>query len=148
MEAEYQVGRTLLIRLPHGEDLLGALNGICRKMRIGSGVINVIGAVKNAVVGYYHQDTKEYQAIPLDQTWEIASCSGNISVKDGSPIVHAHIVLSDETGKAVGGHLMPGTEIFAAEASILELKGQPLVRRTDDTTGLPLWSDREQSPDL
>jgi predicted DNA-binding protein with PD1-like motif len=71
---------------------------------------------------------------------EIAACSGNISIKDDSPIVHAHIVLSDENGVATGGHLMPGTVIFAAEASVMELKGQPLVRQVDSVTGLPLWS--------
>ncbi len=143
MEAEYQIKRSFLIRLPHGGDLLESLNGICRKKQISSGAINVIGAVKSAVVGYYHQDTKVYQAIPFDRTLEIASCSGNISIKDDSPIVHAHIVFSDETGVATGGHLMPGTIIYAAEASVMEFVGQPLMRRTDDTTGLPLWSPRE-----
>jgi predicted DNA-binding protein with PD1-like motif len=142
MEAEYRTKRTFLIRLPHGGDLLESINGICREKRIESGVISVIGAVKSAVVGYYHQEKKEYQAISLERPLEIASCTGNISIKnDSTPIAHAHIVLSDEAGIAAGGHLMPGTEIFAAEAVINELEGQPLIRQQKDSlTGLPLWS--------
>lgn len=140
MEAQFQVGRVFLIRLTHGEDLLESLNRICLEKKIESGTINVIGAVKSAVVGYYNQETKQYQAITSERTSEIAACSGNISIKDDSPIVHAHIVLSDEMGVAYGGHLMLGTVIFAAEATITELTGQPLVRRLDSVTGLPLWS--------
>ena len=118
MEAEYQIKRSFLVRLPHGADLLEVLNEICREKKIESGAINVIGAVKSAVVGYYHQERREYQAIALTRPLEIASCTGNISLKDGSEIVHAHITLSDETGAATGGHLMPGTVIFAAEALV------------------------------
>jgi predicted DNA-binding protein with PD1-like motif len=141
MEAEYRIKRTFLIRLPHGGDLLESINGICLEKRIESGVISVIGAVKSAVVGYYHQEKKEYQAIPLDRPLEIASCTGNISLKnDSTPITHAHIVLSDEAGITAGGHLMSGTAIFAAEAIVTELEGQPLIRqRKDSLTGLPLW---------
>ncbi len=139
MEVEYRIIRQFLIRLPHGGDLLETLNGICREKKIESGEINVIGAVKSAVVGYYNQQTQEYQAISFESTLEIAACSGNISIKDDSPIVHAHIVLSDETGAATGGHLMPGTIIFAAEAIVVELEGPKLLRQTDSTTGLPLW---------
>lgn len=141
MEAEYWIKRTFLIRLPHGEDLLESINKICQEKRIESGVVSVVGAVKTAVVGYYHQEKKEYQAIPLNRPLEIASCNGNISLKnDSTPIAHAHIVLSDETGIATGGHLMPGTVIFAAEAVISELEGPPLIRQQKDSlTGLPLW---------
>lgn len=142
MEAEYRIKSTFLIRLPHGSDLLESINRICLEKRIESGVVSVIGAVKYAVVGYYHQEKKEYQAISLNRPLEIASCTGNISLKsDSTPMAHVHIVLSDEAGIAAGGHLMSGTEIFAAEAVISELEGQPLMRQQKDSfTGLPLWS--------
>ena len=52
-----------------------------------------------------------------------------------------HIVLSDEEGKAVGGHVMPGTIIFAGEFIIHSYKGNELIRSLDEQTGLPLWGN-------
>ncbi len=64
---------------------------------------------------------------------------GNISLKDNEIMVHAHVVLADFEGKAYGGHLMPGTKIFAAEFHIQEYVGAELTRVKDKETGLPLW---------
>jgi len=57
---------------------------------------------------------------------EISSCLGNISLKDGEIFVHAHVTLADKEGRVLGGHLAPGTIIFAAECRITELKGESL----------------------
>ena len=54
-------------------------------------------------------------------------------------MVHAHVTLSDEQGNAFGGHLAPGTVIFACEFVIQELAGDALTRGFDEQTGLPLW---------
>jgi predicted DNA-binding protein with PD1-like motif len=48
--------------------------------------------------------------------------------------------MAGHDGNVFGGHLMNGTEIFAAEFYIEELFGQDLVREENDPqTGLPLW---------
>ncbi len=41
-----------------------------------------------------------------------------------------------------GGHLMPGTIIFAAEYWIQELTGEAIHREDDPQTGLMLWPDK------
>ncbi|MBF0522099.1 MAG: DNA-binding protein, partial [Candidatus Omnitrophica bacterium] len=51
----------------------------------------------------------------------------------------AHIMLADWEGRCYGGHLMPGTMIFAAEYCIKELTGLELHRGHDQETGLSLW---------
>ena len=66
-------------------------------------------------------------------------CMGNISLKDGEVFVHAHITLADHEGKCHGGHLMPDTNIFAAEYYVQELVGEKLERKHDPETGLSLW---------
>jgi predicted DNA-binding protein with PD1-like motif len=58
---------------------------------------------------------------------------------DGSPVVHAHIVLGDTQGKLIGGHLFSETIIFAGEISLQALTGKPLERTYDEKTGLSLW---------
>jgi predicted DNA-binding protein with PD1-like motif len=53
-------------------------------------------------------------------------------------IVHAHLVLSDEKGKAFGGHLLEGTELFACELMMNEYKNLRIERKYDKLTGLNL----------
>jgi len=73
---------------------------------------------------------------------EIASCTGNISLLEGEPFVHAHAVLADSSGRVLAGHLVRGT-IFAAELFVQELAEANLHRAWDKQTGLKLWSDMQ-----
>jgi uncharacterized protein len=140
MHVETKTGRLFLGRFEAGDDLLDSLTGFCKKQNIGLGVFYLIGAVRNAKLGYYDQGQKKYTGcVELGKKLEISSCMGNISLKDGEIMVHAHITLADMDGKAFGGHLMPGTKVFAAEFFIQELTGAELVRGKDEKTGLPLW---------
>ncbi len=141
MYREVKEGRSVIGRFQPGEDLLSALTAFCKKHRIRMGVFQVIGAVRNAALGYYNQDIKKYaECIRLDRKMEIISCNGNISIKDYEIFIHAHISLAEHDGKVFGGHLMGGTEIFAAEFYIEELFGHDLIREENDPqTGLPLW---------
>ncbi len=140
MHVETKIGRLFLGRFEAGGDLLDSLTGFCKKHNIRLGVFNLIGAVRNAKLGYFDQEQKKYTGCTeLNQKLEITSCTGNISIKDEEIFCHAHIALADFDGKAFGGHLMPGTEIFAAEFFIQELTGAELVRGKDEKTGLPLW---------
>ena len=127
-------------RFQAGDDLLRALHDFCNKNSIRLGTFSIIGAVTQAKLGYYNQEQKQYTGcVELNKKLEIASCTGNISLKDGEIMAHAHIVLADWEGKAYGGHLMPGTNVFAAEFNIQELTDAELKRGKDPITGLPLW---------
>jgi predicted DNA-binding protein with PD1-like motif len=140
MHIQPKHGKIFIGRFECGDDLLESLASFCKKEKITLGTFNVIGAVKSAKLGYFNQDEKKYTGcVDLDKKLEIASCMGNISLKDGEIMVHAHIVLADFEGKAYGGHLMPGAKIFAAEFHIQELVGGELKRGRDEITGLPLW---------
>ncbi len=37
---------------------------------------------------------------------------------DGEPFIHAHIIITDSEGRAYGGHLAEGSEIYVAETII------------------------------
>lgn len=105
------------------------------------GRIEGIGAVQKARVGYYNQVSREYQFIEYDQPLEITKLSGNVSTRDDVPFVHAHVTLADEKGNAFGGHLAPGTILFACEVIVESFEGPALERSHDATTGLPLWKE-------
>jgi len=132
-------GRMYMGRLRHGADLLEELTRMCVDAQIQCGRVEAIGAVQRARIGYYDQQRHEYGFVDLEEELEITALIGNVSIKDEKPMVHAHVTLADEQGKAYGGHLAPGTIIFACEF-ILQAFDEPiLVRGFDQQTGLPLW---------
>ncbi len=130
-------------KLSHGGDLLEEINDICRKKNIQLGRVEALGAVQKARLAFYNQQTREYEFFSIDQSLEITKLIGNISLKDGGPIVHAHITLADKTGKAYGGHLASGTVVFACEFILEVFEGPILERKFDKETGLPLWAMSE-----
>ncbi|MCK4463199.1 MAG: DNA-binding protein [Candidatus Omnitrophica bacterium] len=137
---QVQEGRIFIGRFKAESDLLAELTNLCKKENIRLGVFNVIGALTCAKLGYYDQNAKKYtDCASLDKKLEITSCTGNISLLDSEIFVHAHITLADHEGTAYGGHLMPGSKIFAAEYYIKELTGATLERTHDSETGLNLW---------
>lgn len=131
--------RILLARLDRGDDLLEALTALCEAERIEVGTLQAIGAVERAVVGYYDQTAGHYEELVFEEGLEIASLTANVSIKDGAPFVHAHVTLSDAQGRCVGGHLMPGTRVFACELALRVFTGTPPVRGLDEATQLALW---------
>jgi len=136
---EFLIGKTLMGRLPKGEDLLTSIEQIAEEQEIKVAKVDVLGAVEKAVIGFYDQDERYYKSIPVDQQLEIVQASGNITQKDGSVKAHIHVTLGDREGKTYSGHLMNGTIVFAGEVVIQELIGPELHRMYDEPTGLPLW---------
>ena len=137
---EVKLKELFMGKLKHGADLLEEITDICKEKNIQLGRVEAIGAVQKAVIGYYHQDKREYEYLNLDKHLEILNLTGNISIKGGNPMVHAHVTLADAKGKAFGGHLAPGTIIFACECVIEAFDGVILKREFDEETGLPLWN--------
>lgn len=138
----YTSKRTFVGRLPHGADLLESITKIANEENIRVGKVTAIGAVQRAAIAYYNQDTKEYERKEFDKHLEIVSCVGNISTLKQRSMAHCHIVLADEHGNCLGGHLTNGCIVFACEVIIEELEGDSLIRHLDGTTGLSLWQER------
>ncbi len=136
---EFQQGRIFVGRLPHGGDLINSIEEFCKKALIQMATFSVIGAVSSATIGAYDQKQQVYVTFKEEAPLEIVSCIGNVSLKDGKPFIHAHILLADEQGKTIGGHLFSETIIYAGEINLQELTGKPMERTYDNDTGLMLW---------
>ena len=140
MQITVTPGRKIMGRLAKGEDLLAALENCAREHGITLGEVQAIGAVSQARVGYYNQTERQYYYLDLARPLEILALTGNISLRDGKPMIHAHITLGDNEGQAFGGHLAEGTLVFACEFAIQEYQSAtPLARQMDEPTGLFLW---------
>jgi predicted DNA-binding protein with PD1-like motif len=136
--AKFDVGRNLVVRAEHDSDLVEFLAELAKENGIMIATFTAIGALKYAKLGFYDQKTHEYSETLLLAPQEIAGCLGNISMKDGEPLVHAHAVLADRDGNTKAGHLLEG-KVFAAEVHLIELLGTKLLRKNDAVTGLQLW---------
>ena len=128
---------TFIIRAEHNLDLIQFITDFAEKEKITSATFSAIGAFKKAILGYYDQEKHKYLERMIGLPQEIASCMGNLSLKDGKPFVHAHVVLSGENGETHAGHLIGGV-VFAAEIHLQEFDFK-LERKYDEVTGLSLW---------
>lgn len=139
MTREFTKGRTIICRLPHNGDLLLSITEAAKENIIRMGSLRCIGALSKFCFAFYDQNEKRYGNRILAGDFEILACIGNISMKDGEVMCHAHITVADEEGRAYGGHLVEGCTVFAGELILEELIGEPLERAYDEVTGLNLW---------
>jgi predicted DNA-binding protein with PD1-like motif len=139
MIKEVMLDRSFVGKLGCGDDLIEALTSLCIDNGVTFGRVEAIGAVKKGRIGFYNQSTREYEFLDFDRPMEISNLIGNISIKDGKPIIHAHITLADHNGATFSGHLSTGTIVFACEYLLQSYTGTPFERGFDEETGLPLW---------
>lgn len=132
-------GRAFVGRLATGSDLVAEIERFCLEREVVAAQVTVIGAVRRARFAYYEQVDHRYAELGSESHHEIVGFVGNISLRDNRPFLHAHATLADAAGATVGGHLLPGCEVFAAEVMIRELGDVSLVRIHDEETGLALW---------
>lgn len=131
-------GRIFLIRVEHDLDIVGFIASFAKKYEIKAATFTAVGALKSGQLGFYDQQKHVYLEETISVPVEIASCIGNISIKEGEPFVHAHAVLSYVGGETKAGHLLEG-KVFAAEVHLTELRGEKVERQLDLVTGLSLW---------
>lgn len=136
---EASTGRILVGRLATGSDLVAEIEDQCAEQGILAAEVTVIGAVRRVRYAYYEQAEQRYRELATETHHEITGFVGNVSVRDDVPFLHAHATFADANGASVGGHLLRGIEVFAAEVVIRELRDVSLVRRHDAETGLALW---------
>ncbi len=126
------IGRTFLLRLDQGDDILESINNLIQKENIKNGVVvSAIGTVDKCVL--HMVTTTGYPPKEHFEKWdnkplEISSIHGIIA--DGKP--HLHAVVSDSK-KAYSGHLEKGCRVlYLTEIVIMELKSIHLTRVLDD----------------
>jgi len=132
-------GNAAFVRLDRGSDMLQGLNEAAAKLGVDAGTVQAIGAVTDLVIGYFDQDRKEYRTTSFPNSFEIGSGVGNVSMKEGKPFVHLHVVATGPDGAAVGGHLMEGSKVYVIEAYLRRLGGPAPVRVQDEDIGLAVW---------
>ena len=132
------VKKTLFGRLKEGDDLLKSLEEVVKKEGIKSGAVQLIGSLKKVNIGYYSREQGKYLNRMAEGIFELVSCMGNISWKDGSPVVHIHMAVSSYDGKVLLGHVLEGNIVDATVEYIIFEFDQEIYRKYDESTGLYL----------
>jgi predicted DNA-binding protein with PD1-like motif len=131
-------GRAAFVSLARGEDVLDGLNRAAAGLGLRAATVQVIGGLEEATLGYFDQDAGEYLTFTTGHV-EIASGLGNVSLRDGEPFIHLHLVVSEADGTAKGGHAMEGCRAFVVEAYFRVLDGPPPERETMPGLALKVW---------
>lgn len=127
-----------LVRLDRGEEVIEALTSFAARRKIGCGFLQGIGAVENAEIGYFDLARKRYRRRTIAPVAEAVGLSGNISLLDGKPFIHAHIILAGPDQKVTGGHLFSAAVAITLEIYVRVIRGR-LIRKHDPKTGFNFW---------
>ncbi len=112
-----------VFRVAEGEDLVQSIVDYSRKNHITCASVMVIGALKNAELGYFSKELGEYVRTEVDEQCELISGMGNISTREEEVFLHLHVLLGKRDFTTVGGHLIKG-EVFVGEVIIHEYDGR------------------------
>ncbi len=124
-----------LVRLETGEELVGTFARFCDDQRIDTAAVAGIGTVHGAVLGYFDREGKQYVRRTVEGDCELVSLQGNVSLKEGKPYLHAHVVLGTRDFQALAGHLFEAKVAATCELVVRQLPGM-VQRKKDEKSGL------------
>src|SRR5262245_59744530 len=108
-----------------------------KRHRLAAGQFTAIGAVSNAVLGFFDRKKKDYRRIPLTEQAEVISLTGNVALKEGEPFLHVHAILGLPDGSTRGGHLFEA-HVWPTLEMVLTAWPERVRRKRDTETGLYL----------
>ncbi len=128
---ETKIKRVVVGKIEPDEDLVDSIISIVKKHDIQSGFIKCIGALKTFTIGFYMIDSREYKMKTYNENVELISCIGNITYKDGEPLIHIHVSLGRNDYSVIGGHLnKPSIVSITGEIIIFEFDTK--INRVND----------------
>jgi uncharacterized protein len=129
--------RTFAVIFDTGDEVMTGLTTFARERRLTACHCTAIGAFSDLTVGFFDWEKKDYVKIPIHEQVEVLSLVGDIALKDGQPMVHAHVVVGKSDGTAHGGHLIEGHVRPTLEVILVE-SPHFLQRTHDEESGLAL----------
>jgi predicted DNA-binding protein with PD1-like motif len=129
--------KTYLLVFHTGQEVMKGLLAFARKHKLTAGHLTGIGAVSDAVIGYFDPRTKTYLRDHEKDQAEVLSLTGNLALNGDEPFFHIHVALGWWGGPARGGHLFEATARPTVEV-VLTAYPKSVRRKIDPETDLPL----------
>jgi len=127
------------IYIEKNEKVMDSITKFCKNNNINNAKISGIGAVKMSEIGAFDTIAKEYIRKEFNEILELISFEGNVTLKEGKPFVHAHVVLSNHEMQTLGGHLFE-TTVAAVGEFFLRKFDNNAFREMNQDVGLPCIS--------
>jgi uncharacterized protein len=106
--------------------------------KLSAASFKAVGALSSVHLGWFSWESKQYESlVTLDEQVELLSLIGDVALRDGKPMVHAHAVIGKRDGTAHGGrlleaHIRPTCEVVLTESPT------HLQKQVDPESGLAL----------
>ncbi|STX30171.1 Predicted DNA-binding protein with PD1-like DNA-binding motif [Legionella beliardensis] len=110
-----------ILSLKEGDNLFESIINYAAYADLKSAIISGIGALSNITISYYHRNTKQQFKKLFQDTYEIASLTGNITLVDSGWFIHIHAALGDANFQLFGGHLISAQASASTEIAITPL---------------------------
>ena len=137
-------GDHFLISIEKNDDVIESILSVVKKGNLHSASISGIGAVKDVTLGIYNTSEKKYDQKHFPGNYELVSCLGNVSEKNGKMFVHAHVIMNGPDYRTIGGHLF-SAKIAAVGEFVLQPFNTKIVREMNDDVGLAAWNLSEEN---
>jgi predicted DNA-binding protein with PD1-like motif len=129
--------KTYLLVFHTDQEVMRGLLAFARKHKLKAGHLTGIGAISDAIIGYFDPQKKAYLRTHEKGQAEVLSLTGNLALNNDEPFFHVHVALGLRDGSARGGHLFEATVRPTVEL-VLNTYPRPVRRKIDAETGLPL----------
>lgn len=129
--------RTFALIFDASDEVIGVLTQFAQEQALHAASFTAIGGFKDAVLGWFDWDKKDYRRIALAEQLEVLSLLGDITRDGAEHKVHGHVVVGTSEAMARGGHLLeahvrPTLEMFLRETT------SELRRAFDPLSRIPL----------
>jgi|SRR6516165_5035187 predicted DNA-binding protein with PD1-like motif len=114
--------KTFIVVFQTGDELAAGLLQFAKEQKLSAASFKAIGALSSVRLEWLSWESKPYEpSVTLDEQVELLSLIGDVALKDGQPVVHAHAVVGRKDGTAHGGHLLeahvrPTCEVVLTES--------------------------------
>jgi uncharacterized protein len=113
--------KTFVLVFETNDELAQGLKQFASDQKLASASFKAIGALSSVRLGWLNWETKQYEpSVSLNEQLELLSLIGDVAMKDGEPLVHAHAVVGKRDGTAHGGHLLQAHIRPTCEAVLTE----------------------------
>jgi predicted DNA-binding protein with PD1-like motif len=98
--------RTFRVNFGSGDELMSGMAEFAEKNNLKLSEVRGLGGISSAVVSAYDPEKGAFRRFNIDQKGEMLSLQGEITVQNGKPVFHAHVVFVLLDGAVHGGHLV------------------------------------------
>ena len=113
-------GRTFEVTMRRGDEVVAGLTEFAEQNHVKLAHLTGIGAFDSGVLGWFDPEKRAYKKIAINQEVEVVSLTGNITIQDGKPSLHAHCVVALSDGSTKAGHLIEGHVSLAMQVFVVD----------------------------